>query len=94
MEKKKFEFEKLTLPANRIGKTETVLDKYEADKLTRVTIQVGYELQEKVKDYGYWLGMSQEQVIIEALEIYMKDKFPNPRPDLVKARKIGRPKKR
>ena len=50
-------------------------------------------LKEKTNDYGYWEGLTQQGVIIMALEEFLKDKTPKPRPQNVKDRKVGRKKK-
>lgn len=58
---------------------------------TKVTFDCPNELVEQMKDYGYWEGMSQKDIIIEALGVFFKDKKVKERPEKVKMRKkVGR----
>lgn len=58
---------------------------------TKVTFDCPNELVETMKDYGYWEGMSQKDIIIEALGVFFEDKKIKERPEKVKMRKkVGR----
>lgn len=58
---------------------------------TKVTFDCPNELVEQMKDYGYWEGMSQKDIIIEALGVFFTDKKFKERPEKVKMRKkVGR----
>jgi hypothetical protein len=58
---------------------------------TKVTFDCPNELVEQMKDYGYWEGMSQKDIIIEALGVFFEDKKIKERPEKVKMRKkVGR----
>ncbi len=59
--------------------------------LHRVTLDIGNDNLEKVKDLGYWEGLSQSEVIGLALDQYFSKKTVQPRPEKVKnKRKPGR----
>lgn len=58
---------------------------------TKVTFDCPNELVEQMKDYGYWEGMSQKDIIIDALGVFFSDKKFKERPEKVKMRKkVGR----
>jgi len=58
---------------------------------TKVTFDCPNELVETMKDYGYWEGMSQKDIIIEALGVFFEEKKIKERPEKVKMRKkVGR----
>ncbi len=58
---------------------------------TKVTFDCPNEQVEQMKDYGYWEGMSQKDIIIEALGVFFADKKFRERPEKVKMRKkVGR----
>lgn len=58
---------------------------------TKVTFDCPNELVETMKDYGYWEGMSQKDIIIEALGVFFDGKKIKERPEKVKMRKkVGR----
>ena len=58
---------------------------------TRLCIDVAFELMEKVKDYAYWEGLTQQQIALEALTLFFGDKQIKSRPERVKNRaKLGR----
>ena len=58
---------------------------------TKVTFDCPNELVEQMKDYGYWEGMSQKDIILEALQVFFEDKKVKERPEKVKMRKkVGR----
>jgi hypothetical protein len=46
---------------------------------------------ENMKDYGYWEGLTQKDIILESLKLYFQDKEIRPRPDKIRNRtKVGR----
>lgn len=63
----------------------------ESGPSTKVTFDCPNEVVEQMKDYGYWEGMSQKDIIIEALGLFFEDKKIKERPEKVKMRKkVGR----
>ncbi|KAA0993129.1 hypothetical protein [Dyadobacter aurulentus] len=58
---------------------------------TKVTFDCDYILMENMKDYGYWEGLTQKDIILESLKLYFEDKEIRPRPDKIRNRtKVGR----
>lgn len=58
---------------------------------TKVTFDCDYILMENMKDYGYWEGLTQKDIILESLKLYFHDKEIRPRPDKIRNRtKVGR----
>lgn len=58
---------------------------------TKVTFDCDYVLMENMKDYGYWEGLTQKDIILESLKLYFQDKEIRPRPDKIRNRtKVGR----
>jgi hypothetical protein len=59
--------------------------------VTKVTFDCPNGLLEAMKDFGYWEGLTQKDIILESLEIFFDGKEIRVRPDKVKARpKVGR----
>lgn len=58
---------------------------------TKVTFDCDYSLLEKMKDYGYWEGLTQKDIILEALTRYFDAAEIRPRPDKIRNKtKVGR----
>ncbi len=58
---------------------------------TKVTFECDFQSMEKMKDYGYWEGLTQKDIILESLRLYFEDKEITPRPEKIKLRpKVGR----
>lgn len=58
---------------------------------TKVTFDCDYDLLEKMKDYGYWEGLTQKDIILEALTRYFDSAEIRPRPDKIRNKtKVGR----
>ncbi|WP_159467562.1 hypothetical protein [Dyadobacter sp. 3J3] len=58
---------------------------------TKVTFDCDYILLEKMKDYGYWEGLTQKDIILEALTRYFDAAEIRPRPDKIRNKtKVGR----
>jgi hypothetical protein len=58
---------------------------------TKVTFDCDYALLEKMKDYGYWEGLTQKDIILEALTRYFDSAEIRPRPDKIRNKtKVGR----
>ena len=55
-------------------------------KTTRMAVDVDSKLLENVKDYAYWEGFTQQQIIMLALEHFFKDKKVHRRPEAVRNR--------
>lgn len=95
MAKKSFDFAPLPM-INTASETptETKVSSPTHELETKITITVVESLQEKIKDYGYWEGLTQQDIILDAINEYFKDKNPKPRPDKIKnKKKVGRKKK-
>ncbi len=94
-EKKSFGFAPLTSVPNTTQEAVKKESQYiDNEKETKITISVVESLQEKIKDYGYWEGLTQQDIILDAINEYFKDKNPKPRPDKIKnKKKVGRKKK-
>lgn len=94
---KNFTFESLvqtgkTAESAAVAQANTILNAIqESGPSTKVTFDCPNELVEQMKDYGYWEGMSQKDIIIEALGVFFEDKKIKERPEKVKMRKkVGR----
>ncbi|WP_138476317.1 hypothetical protein [Dyadobacter bucti] len=89
---RKFEFAPLPLVADVAEELETNEQPIEVDgPPTKVTFDCDYVLMENMKDYGYWEGLTQKDIILESLKLYFQDKEIRPRPDKIRNRtKVGR----
>jgi hypothetical protein len=90
---RKFEFAPLPLP--EIQEEPVVTTHVQAEIVdgapTKVTFDCDYVLMENMKDYGYWEGLTQKDIILESLKLYFQDKEIRPRPDKIRNRtKVGR----
>ncbi|CAG4998146.1 hypothetical protein DYBT9275_01938 [Dyadobacter sp. CECT 9275] len=89
---RKFDFAPLPLVVDTKDELETnapaeVLD----GPPTKVTFDCEFILMENMKDYGYWEGLTQKDIILESLRLYFEDKEIRPRPDKIRQRpKVGR----
>ena len=95
MAKKSFDFAPLPM-INTSSETsvETKVSSLDSERETKVTFSVGETLLDKLKDYGYWEGLTQQDIILQSLDLFFKDKTIRPRPDSVKnKKKVGRKKK-
>lgn len=62
-----------------------------SNDIIRMCADVESMLAEKVKDYAYWEGLTQQEIILQALEDFMQDKLVKGRPEAVKRKaKLGR----
>lgn len=60
----------------------------------RMCVDIESMLAEKIKDYAYWEGLTQQEIIMQALRIFMEDKSVKSRPEAVRKRaRLGRKKK-
>lgn len=93
---KNFTFESLvptknTEQTNTANQPAAIAALQDSGPSTKVTFDCPNELVETMKDYGYWEGMSQKDIIIEALGVFFEDKKIKERPEKVKMRKkVGR----
>lgn len=93
---KKFDFAPLPLVADIQEEREMIFPVEETveevdQAPTKVTFDCDYILMENMKDYGYWEGLTQKDIIIESLKLFFKDKEIRPRPDKIRNRtKVGR----
>ncbi|MCF0070044.1 hypothetical protein LZD49_06145 [Dyadobacter sp. CY261] len=91
---RKFDFAPLPLPEVQ-QEDEPVVAQTTAEVVdgapTKVTFDCDFVLMENMKDYGYWEGLTQKDIIIESLKLYFQDKEIRPRPDKIRNRtKVGR----
>ncbi len=57
----------------------------------KVTFDCPHDILEKLKDYGYWEGLSMRDIIIEAVDEFLSAKIFKTRPEKVKnKKKVGR----
>jgi hypothetical protein len=89
---RKFEFAPLPLVADIQEEVDNNKPNEVADGApTKVTFDCDYILMENMKDYGYWEGLTQKDIILESLKLYFQDKEIRPRPDKIRNRtKVGR----
>ncbi|MET7258404.1 hypothetical protein ACWKW6_21400 [Dyadobacter jiangsuensis] len=92
---RKFDFAPLPLPEVQEEPTVTIAPAAAAEVIdgapTKVTFDCDFVLMENMKDYGYWEGLTQKDIIIESLKLYFQDKEIRPRPDKIRNRtKVGR----
>ena len=89
---RKFEFAPLPLVSDVQEEQEAVQAGAVADAApTKVTFDCDYVLMENMKDYGYWEGLTQKDIILESLKLYFQDKEIRPRPDKIRNKtKVGR----
>jgi len=97
MSKTKFNFEQLPSIKSEGEVTKTTfatIEKYAPHQVaTKVTFSIEHDLKEKMNDFGYWTGQTQQDIILKALDAFLADKDTKPRPQLVKDRKVGRKRK-
>jgi len=89
---RKFDFAPLPMVADIQEEQEVVQPTGVMDGIpTKVTFDCDYILMENMKDYGYWEGLTQKDIILESLKLYFQDKEIRPRPDKIRNRtKVGR----
>ena len=89
---RKFDFAPLPMVADIQEEQEVVQPIGVMDGIpTKVTFDCDYILMENMKDYGYWEGLTQKDIILESLKLYFQDKEIRPRPDKIRNRtKVGR----
>jgi hypothetical protein len=89
---RKFDFAPLPLVTDIQEEREDMIPVEVVDTApTKVTFDCDYILMENMKDYGYWEGLTQKDIILESLKLYFKDKEIRPRPDKIRNKtKVGR----
>jgi hypothetical protein len=89
---RKFDFAPLPLVADiQEEMTESPAVEVVDQAPTKVTFDCDFILMENMKDYGYWEGLTQKDIILESLKIYFKDREIRPRPDKIRNKtKVGR----
>lgn len=64
------------------------------NKTGHMSFRFSYELIDKIRDYAYWERLTQQQVVVKALELFLKEKSIKSRPEEVKnSPKRGRKQK-
>lgn len=87
---KKTDFAPIPLPQVRSNQAQAVQTRAQQPS-TRMTVKVYFDLMEKIKDYAYWEGLIQQDILLQALELFFEDKSIKSRPEAVKNRaKVGR----
>ncbi|REA64141.1 hypothetical protein DSL64_00880 [Dyadobacter luteus] len=89
---RKFDFAPLPLVADVQEDMELDIPSQVVDTApTKVTFDCDYILMENMKDYGYWEGLTQKDIILESLKLYFQNKEIRPRPDKIRNKtKVGR----
>lgn len=90
---KKFDFAPLPIVPDSPEETPfiSITENRELLPPTKVTFDCDNHLMENMKDFGYWEGLSQKDIILEALTAYFANKEIRPRPDKIRNRpKVGR----
>jgi hypothetical protein len=88
---RKFDFAPLPLVTDIQEEPEIKVAETPEGVPTKVTFDCDYNLMENMKDYGYWEGLTQKDIILESLKLYFQDKEIRPRPDKIRNRtKVGR----
>jgi hypothetical protein len=91
---KKFDFAPLpsfTIKQEEPQSSQDIILTDDQQGITKVTFDCPNTVLEQMKDYGYWEGLTQKDIILEALNVYFQDRNIRSRPDKVKARpKVGR----
>ena len=95
---KKFEFISLPTPKKgQLHEESSIKATREHNILsesTRMCVDLENPLAEKIKDYAYWEGLTQHEILLQALQNFMQDKAVKTRPEAVKNRKSpGRKRK-
>lgn len=88
MKKEKKEFQFPTIPEVQFSKQpdrQLTVQKPQG-KPSKMNFTFSYELIEKIKDYAYWEGLTQQQVVSEAIELFFKDMPIKSRPESLKNR--------
>ena len=88
---KKETFTFTPLPSQSTNKEDTKKEPEYIPTIQRISLDISTIFLEKVKDYGYWEGLNQSEVICAAVDLFFNNKTINPRPEKVKnKRKPGR----
>ena len=56
-------------------------------EVSGLTIYIPFQLSEKLKDFSYWEGDNQKDVVIQALNQFFEGKEVKPRPEKVRNKK-------
>jgi hypothetical protein len=91
-------FDLISLPTPKEAKDNKqpnqIIDQEKLNETMRMCVDVKNDLIEKIKNYAYWEGLTQQDILLQALEFFIKDKTIKDRPDTLKLRKRnGRKKK-
>lgn len=89
-EKKTFQFEPLPVVASPEPIEKGIAEK-KPRTTTKITFECSNEMVEKMKNFGYWEGLTQKQIIIDSLNHFFENKKEAERPQKIKDRpKVGR----
>jgi hypothetical protein len=84
------EFEPLAMPEKK-GKTKRIDREASFVITTRMCVDMPENLVEKIKDYAYWEGYNQQEILLHAVTQFFSNKTIKSRPEIVKNRpKLGR----
>jgi hypothetical protein len=93
---KENKFEILPLPIHKVKEQQIIqlATSNVSNGDIRISVWINNELSEKLKDYVYWERITQQDVLLQALEEFLKNKNIKSRPESVKNRKrAGRKRK-
>lgn len=60
---------------------------------TKITLEVSFELLERIRDYAHWEGMTQKETVFHALESFFEANKAPIRPEAVRKRAAMRMRK-
>lgn len=88
MKKEKKEFQFPTIPEVQLSKQPSKQAAIEIPqgRPSKMNFTFSHALIEKIKDYAYWEGLTQQQVVAEALALFFKGKSIKSRPESLKNR--------
>jgi len=56
-------------------------------EVSGLTVYIPYNLSEKLKDFSYWEGDNQKDIVIQAIDKFFEGKEVKPRPEKVRNKK-------
>jgi hypothetical protein len=96
MTQNKNQFAILPIPTHKIQGQSQVEDNVGVDKkdTIRMSVDVPYELAEKIKNIAYDTGDAQNVIVLQAMEEFVKDRIIKSRPESLKIREQARRKRK
>jgi hypothetical protein len=92
MTQDKNQFQILPIPTHKLQEPFKTQDNLGRDtkNTTRMSVDVYYELSEKIKNLAYETGITQAELVLQAMEEFVKDKPIKSRPESLKIREKAR----